>query len=315
MPHLNREFKERARPLFAGEEPAYATTLLAALFMIYGLDVLEWDGLTIELEVKDDLGVEMPRRVYDKLMALIMALTTDTVYKDIPVFDEFVRSLNNHGAGSEQEVPPAVEVAWAVTELEMNDPEPVSREERDQRFSDNIRKYTRVVLDDAGLPIAPNALSFAADRAVGAEGQDDNQHYAGAWGSAQAAAEEIDVDVERQAIELVHQLMKLGVEFPQKEADWTSEKNFATHADKHAPEFGTAEDYAAAEAALAADVGQPLSSEESCQVDAEGNIRCATKREYDDGKVHVVNDKGKTITLYKRGGMHQTLLDIAHKRV
>lgn len=314
MPHLNREFKQRAKPLFAGEEPAYATTLLAALFMMYGLEVLEWDGLTIELEVKDDLEVEMPRRVYDKVMALIMALTTDTVYKDVPVFDEFVRAINNHGAGAQQDIPPAIEVAWAVTELEMNDPEPVSREERDKRFSRNIRKYTRVVLDDAGLPIAPGVLSFAASRTVDAEGQDDNQYYAGAWGSAQAAAEEIDVEVEGRAIELVQQLMNLGVNFPQKEADWTSDKNYEVHAEKHAPEFGSADDYAAAEAALSKDPGSPLSEEKSCDTDAQGNLRCATKREYPDGRVHVVNDQGKTITLYKRG-MHEVLMDLAHKRV
>lgn len=315
MPIVSREFKEAAAPYFSGEKPAFATTLLAALIRLNGAEVLEWDPLTIELEVKEDLGVEMPRKVYDKLLALISALSTDSTYKDVALFDETVNALAGKGVGVERDVPPVDEVAWAVTELRLNDPEPVSRSP-EQPFAREIQRYARVVLDDEGMKIAPKALDFAANRPVKQEGADNPDFYAAAWGSAQARADEVDQWIEGMVIQLIHQLMSIGIDFPQvKEGEWTSDKNKLTHVAKHGPEFGGAEAYLAAEKEYSQKPGGSVSVEHNCRTDAEGNVRCAKKTEFEDGVVRVSReDDDRTITLYQRLPMHQHLSELAKSR-
>jgi len=75
MPILSRELKAAAQPYFSGDKESFATTLVAGLLRLYGVEALEWDPLTIQMEIKEDLGVDMPRRVYDKMMALVYQRT------------------------------------------------------------------------------------------------------------------------------------------------------------------------------------------------------------------------------------------------
>lgn len=217
MPVFDRVLKQAGHKFFSGQEPSFATTLLSILVKAYGTEVFDWDGLTIQLQIKDDFDTEPPRPVYDKLMALLTALTTDNTYKEVPVFDEFVNAINGRGIGIEQDIPSVDDVAWAVTELAMNDPDPVSRNP-EQPYSTQIAKYVRVVLDDEGMSIAPKALSFAADRAIRNEGFDDPEYFAGAWGSAQERADEVDAWLEQKALALIQQLMEIGIKFDAGEA-------------------------------------------------------------------------------------------------
>ncbi len=211
---ISRQQWEAGQMFLSGARPAFATTLLSLLLRTYGLQVMEWEGETIQLEVKDDFHLEMPRKVYDQLMALLTALTTDEVYKDVAVFDEICSALNGRGLGVERDVPPVTDVAWAVTEIRINDPDPATRSP-EQPWSRNIARYCRVVLDDEGMPIAPKALEFAHSRAVPAEGTDNPDYYAAAWGSAQARADEIDTIMAERTRLLIEQLMTVGVQFKQ----------------------------------------------------------------------------------------------------
>lgn len=210
MPIHQRELLDAGRRYFSGESEAFATTLLGILMHAYGIDVLGWDGVTVQMEVKDDFGVEMPRPVYDKLMALITAMSTDSVYKDVALFDETISALNGEGVGVERGIPAVDDVAWTVAELRINDPEPVSRDAK-QPWGKNIQKYVRVVLDDEGMNRAPKILDFAAERGVPKEGTDDAQRYAAAWGSQELRADEIDEWVDAQIVALIEQLMGAGI--------------------------------------------------------------------------------------------------------
>jgi len=210
-PKFSREFVDTVKPMFNGERETFASVLLAALIKAYGPEVLEWDGLTIQLQVKDDLGVEMPRRVYDQLMALLSALTTTAVYTDVAVFDETISGLNRKGIGTEQDAPSVDDMAWAVAEIGINDPEPVGRN-AEQPWGPNIRKYARAVLDDEGMPIAPTVVGWAADRPIAKEGMDDASYYAGAWGNQQERANEIDTWIEGQMGKLIADMQEIGIE-------------------------------------------------------------------------------------------------------
>jgi hypothetical protein len=207
LPHA---FKAAATQYFNGDVPTFATVLVSALLKMYGAEALNWDGATIQLEIKDDLDVEMPRRVYDQMMGLITAMTTDSVYKDARVFDSIVSALNRQGIVPDN-IPPTVEdVAWTVAELGMSDPEPVSRTPG-KIWGSKIQAYVRAVLDDEGFTIAPDILSFAHTRTPAAQGMDDASVYAGTWGSAQARADEIDTEVQTKAVELLKHLDTLGI--------------------------------------------------------------------------------------------------------
>lgn len=215
MPILQRALRSKLTPFLSGERETFATVLLAGLMKAYGLEVLDWDGATIQLQVKEDFGVEIPRRVYDQIMALQNVLTTDAVYKQVPIFDETISALNRNGVGVEQGVPSVDDTAWAVAEIRLNDPDPATRSP-DQPWGRDIQKYVRVVLDDEGFTRAPKILDFAADRLPGKEGMDDVTMYAATWGVHQSKADEIDQWVESQAEKLISDLMELGIEFETK---------------------------------------------------------------------------------------------------
>ena len=207
---ITRELKEAGRRYYSGEEPTFATVLVAIMIKLYGPEVLEWDGLTYQLEIKELFETEMPRTVYDKMMALVTALATDAVYKNVEIFDETVNALNGHGVGVDQDIPSAAEVGWAVTELRLNDPDPATRSP-EQPWGRDIQKYVSVVLRDEGLNIPPKALDFAETKILEAEGTDDPTQYAAAWQSGQSRADEIDQWIEGLVVTLLEQLMGLGI--------------------------------------------------------------------------------------------------------
>jgi hypothetical protein len=206
---LKPEVVKVAQAFFSGKEPAFATTLLAILFKTYGVQVLEWDGLTIEMQVKDDFSVEMPSRVYDKLMALITALSNDAIYRDVTFFDEFVSAINGRGLGTEDDAPAVDDVAWAVAELTINDPRPFGRE---PYWYNNIKIYTRVILDDEGMDIPPQVLAYAGAKTPKNSVNEAPADYAATWGEKQAKADEVDNWISERMVALVQQLMEVGVD-------------------------------------------------------------------------------------------------------
>ena len=210
---LTRQFKKAAEPYLAGKKPTFATILVSILLKAYGVESLNWENNTIELTIKEDFGVEMPRRVFDKMMALLTALNSNIVYQDVSVFDHVVHSLCGQGAGVEHGVPPVLDIAWAVTEIEIADPAPVGIDPK-RRWSDTIKAYIRVALDDEGMAIAPKALNFIKDRPAPTT-DSDALTVASSWQEKQSQADEIDQHVEELVNVMVAQLATIGIALPQ----------------------------------------------------------------------------------------------------
>lgn len=208
---ITRALHKAAVPLLSGEEDAFATSIVGILLRAFGVQVFGWDGVTIELEVKDEFGVQMPRRVFDRAMALITAMSTDKAYTDVPFFDEMISALSGRGVMLEQDPPSVEDAAWAVTELRLNDPEPVGRDP-DQPFSADIRRYLRVVLDDEGFTLPPGALSAAPPRIPGKDQNTLPEDYHAAWASHQEMADAIDREMVARLHALFAQLESLGVD-------------------------------------------------------------------------------------------------------
>jgi len=209
---LTRQFKRAAEPYLSGKKPTFATILVSILLKAYGVDALEWENNTIELTVKEDFGVEMPRKVFDKMMALLTVLNTDIAYREVSVFDHVVHSLCGQGAGIEHGVPPVLDIAWAVTEIEIADPAPVGIDPK-RRWSDNIKAYVRVALDDEGMPIAPKTLNFIKDKPAPTT-DSDALTVASSWQGKQDEADEVDQHVEELVNVMVAQLATIGIALP-----------------------------------------------------------------------------------------------------
>lgn len=319
-------FKQKARPYLSGEKPTFATVLLTILLQSYGLEVLEYDGATIQMEVKDDFDVEMPRRVYDQVMALITALTTDLVYTDVETFDEICNALCRKGLGSYRGVPPAIDIAWAVNELKLADPEPVGRSKNP--WGPEITAYMRVVLDDEGISLAPKSLPMVDSKPPTSRETQDPGLFAASWHSKQTAADEIDKQVEDLKAVMLSHLEDLGIKATpsgpkviegisannvasdaiklaqarQKTAEWTSPENRDTHVQKHWYEFGSPEDYLAAERQHAsAPAGDEEPRDIRCKVKKDGTLDCTMSYHSPSrGTLHVKRlSDGRTVTLYK----------------
>jgi hypothetical protein len=325
---LSSEYVKACSPFLSGEKPTFASVLLSALVKAYGIQVLDWDGLTIQLHVKEDFNVEMKHNTYDQLMALVTALTTQDVYKNVEVFHEFVMAICGNGVNPYNDVPTVYDVAWAVAELAMNDPEPIGLDPK-RKWSRQIRRYIRVVLDDEGMPIAPKALSMATSRQVLPQNQtDDIAMFAGAWVGQQSLADEVDQWVERTSQELIRHLSLIGIvptkEAPKpqmakgtkkqvdlindilsaktKKAEWTSEANKIVHVDKHQAEFGSPEEYLKTEQELSSTPPDDVIAKDvRCKIKPDGTADCSMSYHSPSKNVLFVKRlaDGKTVTLYR----------------
>lgn len=211
-PRIDPQFRGRLGEFLSGKRPTYATVLLSGLLRQYGAEVMNWDSTTIELEVKRDFLVDMPRETFDQLMGLLSALTTDAVYWDVAVFDQTVNALNRASVQHAQDAPTVLEVAWTVTELGLTDPEPHGRDAQ-QPFASTIRAYIGVVLRQDGYLVAPTCLKFA-EATVDSGWADDPDMHAGIYSAHADGAKAVDQDVQQRLMELLDHLEWLGIEIP-----------------------------------------------------------------------------------------------------
>ncbi len=212
---LTRQFKRAAEPYLSGKKPTFATILVSILLKAYGVEALEWENNTIELTIKEDFGVEMPRKVFDKLMSLLSVLNTDLAYREVSVFDHVTRGLCGEGSNIPHGVPPVLDIAWAVTEIEIADPAPIGIDPK-RRWSDTIKAYIRVALDDEGMPIAPKALNFIKDKPAPTTDSDELT-VASSWQEKQSQADEVDRHVEELVNVMVAQLASIGIALPRQD--------------------------------------------------------------------------------------------------
>ncbi len=208
---LAADLKRCGREIWEGKRDAFATVLVAWLLKAYGPEVLEWDPDTIAMQLKDDLDVQPGHRPFGRAVALITALTTDAVYHSAQAFDAFVDSMVADGPENDQDIPSAEDVAWAVAELAMSDPDHVGD------YGPNVAGYVRVVLNDEGLRRAPALLEFAEPLGRGRTsfgGGDDGRSAAGSADSAYAATDELDDLIAKRALMLHDQMAEIGINVP-----------------------------------------------------------------------------------------------------
>jgi hypothetical protein len=152
----------RLRTLLANEE-TFATVLVTIFLDLYGMEALEWSPETIQMEFRDDFGLELPKGNLDKLMAAIGILTTDDFYKRLPVFVQYCNVLSGDDFRPDVFDPAdAMECAWGIVEGLL-----LSPPEEEEPFSDEIRSYIGRTLDEEGIKDAPDVLGIALRNVAG----------------------------------------------------------------------------------------------------------------------------------------------------
>lgn len=99
-------------------------TMAAVLYTIlvnqYGEDWLEWDPVTIYLELREDFGAEPSSETMDRLSALLIALTTGEFFARFEAFAAVIHAFCE-GAPSFSMFDPVEpeEIGWTVIELSL----------------------------------------------------------------------------------------------------------------------------------------------------------------------------------------------------
>ena len=188
-----------------------ATVILVVAVDACGKDIFTWDPETIQEEMTDLLGRQMPSQAYNRLMAGIELVTSDAFYKDLPTFLRLCHALYSGILIVDEFVPAdAAEVAWAVTEAliiwppDKNDESP---------FCDQIIGYIGEVLKDEGILKPPDVLRLGGGSGLLQKVQmgfsDDPAMFNAIYGVEQMKTDEINQIVKsrlRQIMELLEDL-------------------------------------------------------------------------------------------------------------
>jgi hypothetical protein len=212
MPTVQREFRSAFADFLTDKTETFATVLVGGMLRLYGIECFSWDPVTIRLELKRDVGVEPSRLANAQIQALISALTTDMFYTDVPTFDQTVNALNRAPIAAQDDIPMVEEVAWACSEVLLNDPTP--SEHADVPFSRDIRKYCHVVLRDEGFTIAPTSLKWVDLPPVQSEFHDDPMMFEAAYKNQQLMADAVDQAMQSRIEMLVEHMRLLGLRVP-----------------------------------------------------------------------------------------------------
>jgi len=100
---------------------ADATVLNAMILSKYGEEALDWDPLTIQMEIQDDFGVTPASEVMDKICAMQIVMGTGDFFGRVDAFRNVVNTIAN-GQPFFQTFTPlqAEEIAIAIATVGMN---------------------------------------------------------------------------------------------------------------------------------------------------------------------------------------------------
>jgi hypothetical protein len=176
-----------------------ASAAHAVALELFGEQYLQWEPLTIVLELKAELGEEPHPVVMDRISAMRIAISTDAFFRRFEGFSAIVNTLSTGSPFFDVFDPVTLEeIAWAVTEVALNRDMP--------RFERAITGYTRMLLKAGGFQPGEYPVQFremfkarpsAHEVATDAAGED---------------ALVIDEYVKEQLQELTRQFIDLGLD-------------------------------------------------------------------------------------------------------
>lgn len=167
MPHTQIQSSEHIGKTLA-DPNTFAFTLLTIFLDLYGHEedeqdkpgaCLWWRPATIQMELEDEFGIDMPAANFDRLMTAISIFATNSFFISTP---DFVRACvvlsGHHPTPNLLQLPDAVDLAWGITEgLLIHPPE----DDRRGPFAPEITGFIGEVLSSEGILNPPDVLRIA----------------------------------------------------------------------------------------------------------------------------------------------------------
>lgn len=223
---MNQTRREELKQVFENRD-TYASTMLIVLADLYDdLDFLGWDPMALRDDVGAKLGARIPQENMDKLMALILAMTSDLFYHDVDAFIHICNALAGEGSDFRMFDPAEIdEVAWAVTEVLLNDP---PEDKTAPPFDDGVIEYIKQQATVEGFIRMPSVLQFvpppeAAEQNLADVAAMGEEMFGAAWDAGQDKAKEVEAEVSSRMEQLFQQIQQL----PLNRADSESWQAFA----------------------------------------------------------------------------------------
>ncbi len=191
---------------------SFATTLVICMIDTYGTEFLSWSPQTIRMESEDDFGVEWPQANFDRLMAGMALLTTDSFYNSLPDFIDICNILSGAPATPGVFDPAdAAECAWGIAEAILLCP---PEEEEGDIFSDEIRAYIGKITEMEGMILPPDILRLGlrdTDHQVKVNNtySDDPEMFQAIWDMEASKTEDINSLMKERLALLISQLSNL----------------------------------------------------------------------------------------------------------
>lgn len=138
-------------------EDVPASVLVAAMVDGLGIDALGYEPEVIRDWFKGKHGIRLSQDNVDKIIGLQTIYNSDGFYKDLTIFRVTCDALAGEGITGVSDMPHVEDIAWAVNEAEMHDPETAASTE----FTPEIKAFVRVLLGMSGFSTPPSGLEFA----------------------------------------------------------------------------------------------------------------------------------------------------------
>ena len=155
MPHSQIQSTELIGKLLA-DPKTFAFTLLTIFLDLHGHEGLDWRPATIQMELEQEFGIDLPAGNFDRLMTAISIYTTNSFFVSTP---DFVRACvvlsGHHPTPKLMQMPDAEDIAWGITEGLLIQP-PADGEHGP--FSAEITAFIGEVLTQEGIMNPPDVL-------------------------------------------------------------------------------------------------------------------------------------------------------------
>lgn len=179
------------------------------------MEGLYWHPGTIQIEIEQDAGAELPAGNYDRLMTAINLVTTNNFFKSVPDFCRACVTLSGHHPTPNLMVlPDASDLAWGITEGMLIMP---PEEGDDEPFTQEILGYISQAVKDEGIINPPDVLKLGGvDQGVIARisyDWSDDPDFAGAiWKNEQDKTNDITRMIRGRMKAMAEQLAQLPLQ-------------------------------------------------------------------------------------------------------
>ena len=202
-------------------EQTFTTVIMAILLDQYGAEYLDWDPLTVTLQVRDDFGLEPTDALTDRINAGSALFKSNLFHLSLEAFSSICNVLNFGVTSSMVMLPADVDdILWCVTEARLLEGELY----KETPFSHNISRFVGFQLSQEGIENPPMVLEFAEFDEIEQENLYENMSTADPvmaklfWADQQGVKEKLQEMNRRKLGALFDQLHKVPLR--SKDTDW-----------------------------------------------------------------------------------------------